>query len=242
MNGYDLSRNWFNWAFENPEKVKPIHSAIFFFAVEHQNRLGGKDKFGFPSQMTMDAIGVKKYQTYGKALKDLCDWGFIVMVEKSKNQYSANIISLVAPPKKGIARGKALDKATIKHRAKQGQSTGQSKDSINKPLTKEPINQEPEIKTSPYALLEKEIPQQLETWLMQNKKNVTCFDDLVDAFNNTAMIEILSDSKPLEFNTKLLFFRFKNFANSWVRNQKEKPKKKMTKEEYERSIRKNIVF
>jgi hypothetical protein len=144
MNGYELSRNWFNWCFDNPEKIKPIHSAIFFFAVEHCNRLGGKYKFGFPSQMTMEAIGVRKYQTYGKALADLVDWGFITMIEKSKNQYSANIISINAVPKNGKARGKALDKATIKHGAKQGHGIGQGKDSIDKPLTIEPltINQE----------------------------------------------------------------------------------------------------
>jgi hypothetical protein len=107
MNGYDLSRNWFNFCFDNPELIKPIHSAIFFFACEHCNRLGGKENFGFPSQMTMEAIGVKKYQTYGKALSDLVDWGFITMIERSKNQYSANIISIYAVPKNGIARGKA---------------------------------------------------------------------------------------------------------------------------------------
>ena len=144
MNGYELSRAWFDFAFENPEKVKPIHAAIYFFAVEHCNRLGGKDKFGFPSQMTMDAIGVRKYQTYGEALTDLEDWGFITFIERSRNQYSANIITINAVPKNGKARGKALDKATIKHGAKQGQSTGQGMDSIDKPLTIEPltINQE----------------------------------------------------------------------------------------------------
>lgn len=142
MNGYDLSRAWFNFSFENPEKIKPIHGAIFFFAIEHCNRLGGKEKFGFPSQMTMDAIGIKKYQTYGKALNDLAEWGFITFIEKSKNQYSANIISINAVPKKAKARGKALDKATIKHGAKQGRSIGQGTVSINKPINQEPINQE----------------------------------------------------------------------------------------------------
>ncbi len=139
MNSFDLSRSWFNFSFENPEKIKPIHSSIFFFAIEHCNRLGNKEKFGFPSQMTMDAIGVKKYQTYGKALSDLEEWGFITFIERSKNQYSANIISINAPTKNGIARGKALDKATIKHGAKQGHSTGQGKDSIDKPLNQETI-------------------------------------------------------------------------------------------------------
>lgn len=142
MNGYDLSRKWFNFSFENPEKVKPIHTAIFFFACEHYNRLGGKEKFGFPSQMTMDAIGVKSYTTYGKALNDLSDWGFIFFIERSKNQYSANIISIVAASKFDIARDKALDKATIKHVSKHCESIIQSTVSIDKPLTNKPINQE----------------------------------------------------------------------------------------------------
>lgn len=140
MNSFDLSRSWFNFSFDNPEKIKPIHSAIFFFAVEHCNRLGNKEKFGFPSQMTMDAIGVKNYQTYGKALKDLEDWGFIRFIERSKNQYSANIISISAPTKNGTARNKALDKATLKHASKQTRSIV----SIDKPYnqeTKEPFNQ-----------------------------------------------------------------------------------------------------
>ena len=134
MDSFTLSRNWFNFSFENPELINPAHSAILFFAIEHCNRLGGKEKFGFPTQMTMDALGIKKNQTYTKYLNDLVNWGFIKMVQKSTNQYSANIISLVyALPKKD----KALDKAFIKHQSKQTESTGQSKDTIDKQVNKE---------------------------------------------------------------------------------------------------------
>jgi hypothetical protein len=132
MNGYELSRNWFDWSFENPELITPTHTAIYFFAIEHCNRLGWKDKFGFPTQMAMDAIGVKKHQTFTKHFTDLVEWGFIGLVQKSKNQYSANIISLKSAMPKN---GKALDKAMIKHGAKQSQSTGQSMDSIDKQET-----------------------------------------------------------------------------------------------------------
>lgn len=142
MNSFELSRAWFNWSFENPEKIKPIHTAIYFFAIEHCNRLGSKKKFGFPSQMTMEAIGVKKHQTYSKAFKEIIEWGFIDLIQESRNQYSANIISISAVPKNGKARGKALDKAFIKHGAKQGQSTGQSKVDIDKPINHKPRNQE----------------------------------------------------------------------------------------------------
>jgi hypothetical protein len=132
LNSYDLSRVWFDFCFENPEKIKPIHSAIYFFAIEHCNRLGWKKKFGFPSTMTMDALGVKSYNTYIKALNELVDFGFLEMVQKSKNQYSANIIAL---SKFNKALDKALDKAFIKHTTKQSESTVQSIVSINKQET-----------------------------------------------------------------------------------------------------------
>lgn len=135
MNGYDLSRNFCNWAFENPDKVKPIHYAIFYFAIEHCNRLGWKDKFGLPSQMVMEAIGVKNWRTYSAGLHELVEFGFIEMVEISKNQYSSNIIAIVKNTK---APTKALDKALQKHSTKHSQSTV----SINK---QETINNKPSV-------------------------------------------------------------------------------------------------
>ena len=85
LNSYELSRAWWNFCFDNPEKVKPIHSAIYFFAIEHCNRLGWKKKFGFPSQMVMEAVGVKNWRTYSKALNEIVEFGFIKMIEISHN-------------------------------------------------------------------------------------------------------------------------------------------------------------
>jgi len=133
LNSYNLSREWFNFSFDNPEKIRAIHTAILFFAIEHCNRLGWKEKFGFPSQMAMDAIGVKNWHTYAKGLNELVDFGFIKMIQKSKNQYSSNVISLkVGTPKKREALDKALSKHATKHTTKQARSTPQSIDSINK--------------------------------------------------------------------------------------------------------------
>lgn len=134
MNSYDLSRTWFDFCFDNPEKISPNHTAIYFFAIEHCNRLGWKKKFGFPSQMTMDAIGIKKNQTYTKYFNDLVEWGFFELIQKSKNQWSANIISLISAMPKN---GKALDKAIMKHAAKQLEGTGQSNSTIVKQVNKE---------------------------------------------------------------------------------------------------------
>mgnify|MGYP003636437589 CR=1 FL=1 len=119
MNTFELSRAWFEFSFNNPEKINPWHSAVYFFAIEHCNRLGWKEKFWFPSQMVMEAIGIRNWKTYSKYLNDLVDWGFIKMIETSKNQYSSNIIALVKNTK---ATTKALDKALSKHSTKHSQS------------------------------------------------------------------------------------------------------------------------
>ena len=124
MNGYELSRNWFDWCFENPEKINPNHSALYFFCIEHCNRLGWKEKFGLPTTMAKEAIGIRSYNTYIKTLNELVEFGFIKMIEKSKNQFSSNIIAL-----------SNFDKALIKHKTKQRESTQQSIDSIDKQLT-----------------------------------------------------------------------------------------------------------
>ena len=135
MNGYELSRKWFDWCFENPEKIKPNHTALYFFAVEHCNRLGWKKKYGMPTTMAMEAIGIKSYNTYINTLNDLVEWGFIEMIQRSKNQYSANIVALSNFDK---ALDKALDEALIKHASKQSESI----DSIDKQETSKQINKE----------------------------------------------------------------------------------------------------
>ena len=140
MNSYELSRKWFDFAFENPEKIKPNHTALYFFTVEHCNRLGWKTKFGLPTTMAKDAIGIRSYNTYINTLNDLVEWGFIDMIERSKNQYSSNIVALSNFDK---ALDKALDKAMIKHGSKQSESI----DSINKPITSKQVNQEQDIPT-----------------------------------------------------------------------------------------------
>jgi hypothetical protein len=89
--------------------------------------LGWKKKFGLPMEMAKEAIGIKNYRTYAKTFYDLIEWGFIELIQKSKNQYSSNIIAIVENAKANteantIAPTKALDKALQKHSQKQGQS------------------------------------------------------------------------------------------------------------------------
>lgn len=129
MDYFELMRNFWDFSFENPEKIKPNHCALYCFIVEHCNRLGWKEKFGLPTTMSKDAIGIRSYNTYIQTLNELESFGFIKLVEKSKNQYSSNIVALL---KFNKALDKALDKAFIKHSTKQSESTVQSIDSIIK--------------------------------------------------------------------------------------------------------------
>lgn len=124
MNSYELSKNWFNWCFENPEKISTNHTALYFYIIDHCNRLGWKEKFGLPSEMAKEAIGIKSYKTYIKALNDLIDWGFIKLIQKSSNQYTANIIAIVN-----------FTKASTKASTKANPKQVQSKDTINKQET-----------------------------------------------------------------------------------------------------------
>jgi hypothetical protein len=135
LTGYELSRNWFDFCFENTDLITPTHTAVYFFCIEHCNRLGWKNKFGLPTQIAMEAIGVKNWRTYIKAFNDIVDWGFINLIQKSKNQYSSNIIAIVkntkalskantpANTEAAIVKNtKALSKAIQKHSQKQRSS------------------------------------------------------------------------------------------------------------------------
>ena len=137
MNSYELSRVFVDFSFENPTKIKPNHYALYFFAIEHCNRLGWKKEFGLPTTMVMEAVGIKSYNTYIKSFNELVSFGFFELIERSKNQYSANIIALSNYDK---ALNKALDKALIKHGTKQRESTEQSIDSIDKQINNKQIN------------------------------------------------------------------------------------------------------
>jgi len=171
MNSYDLSRKWFDWCFENPERISPNHTALYFFIIEHCNRLGWKAKFGLPTTMVKEAIGIRSYNTYINTLNDLVDFGFVVMIEKSKNQYSSNIVALSNFDK---AHDKALDKALIKHTTKQVESI----DSINK---QETINKEQIIYYRAFGKL-KLTEEEFKSLSIDYNKNQ--IDDILDQIEN----------------------------------------------------------
>lgn len=94
MTGYELTRNCFNHAFENPD-MTPHHIALYLWIVERANRSGWKEFIDLPTDFSMEATKIGSYKTYKKCLLDLQKWGFIQWTHKSRNQYQSNKVKLL---------------------------------------------------------------------------------------------------------------------------------------------------
>jgi len=111
MNGYELTRAWYNFRYGKKNEVKSAHSELYLFIVDLWNRLGQPREFGLPTDASMNALGIGSYSTYKKALDSLIAFGFVKEVASSKNQFQSRVIALAKSDK---ATDKTLDKALIK--------------------------------------------------------------------------------------------------------------------------------
>jgi hypothetical protein len=204
MNSYELSTNWFEFSFQNPDKIKPLHTALYFYTIEKCNKMGWKQKFGIPTDQAMEAIGVKNYKTYIKGLLDLVDFGFIKIHQRSKNAYTANIIEVVKNTK---VTTNAHTKAGQMHTPKQVQSTV----SINKQLNLETIK----LIEANASLIE----ENLEEWINNSKKSVSSRPKTVKEVEDY-MTEI-GYPNPL-FESQQFFDHYE--ANGWMRGRNGKNK------------------
>lgn len=134
---YKFSRNYHDWAFDNRDKVKPSVSALYFYILDLANRLGWREYFSVTAKECMEAIGVSSYKTYKSSFDVLCENNLIKIVKASKNQYQANIISLVEPAENQVGEementcnGSALVNFT-KASPKQVQSKSHIHNTIN---------------------------------------------------------------------------------------------------------------
>lgn len=123
MNGYSLSKDFFEFSFENNDIVRPTHIAVYFWLIDLNNRLNWVDKFNVPSYYAMQSCCISSYNTYKKVLDDLESWGFVEVVKKSKNGSSPLVI-----------RMSKNDKVNEKSLSKSIKSDHQSEVTINKPI------------------------------------------------------------------------------------------------------------
>lgn len=163
VNGYDLSRAWFDFAFENNDKVDCKHTAMYFYCIDLNNRLGWKEKFGLPTDQTMDALSIRNHRTYSKIFQDIVDWGFINVIKKSVNQHSSTIIALCKNTKASTtACTNAHTKAIQRHVQMQEQKQQQGTATIDKQENIKTLNNKTSIinntlaeQSSAYKNLEK---------------------------------------------------------------------------------------
>ena len=94
-NGYHLSHQWFDFIDKTNGMARPVHTALYLWLVELNNRLQWKEVFGLPMRKSMQRLGIKDCRTFKRTLSDLNNWGFIQILSKSRNQYTCNQISLV---------------------------------------------------------------------------------------------------------------------------------------------------
>lgn len=210
MDIFKLYRNFWDFAFINPDLIKPNHCAVYSFAIEHCNRLGWKSKFGFPSLMAMEATGIKSYSVYKKTFDDLVLFGFFEVIQYSKNQYSSNIIALKENLK---ALDKALDKALIKHTTKQSESTIQSISSIDKQINNKQINNKPynsEIKINEkFETIRKKYPGTKRGYEIE-------FENFIKKHkNNTELLEIINQRIDEQIKQKNLKTAAGDFVPEW---------------------------
>lgn len=217
MDYFQLLRDFWDFSFENPEKISPNHCALYCFIINHSNRLGRKSKIGLPTEMTKEAIGIKSYNTYITTLNDLVSWGFVEIIQKSKNQYSSNIIAL---SKFNKALDRALDKAMLMQAQKQIQSNSESNDSIDELIT----NKE-ELRTNLgknqifiSELLESE--SWIENICMQNKINLEQLKNWLSDFD----VKLKS-----ELDVKISKKDFTSHFSRWLVGELQKNKTKFGK-------------
>ena len=225
MEIYSLSRYFWDFAFENPTKIKPVHISIYFFAVEHCNRLGWKRNFGLPTSMVLEAIGVKSYSVYKVAFDQLVEYGFFDVIQYSKNQYSSNVIALKENYKANTkANTKALDKALSKHVSKHVSKQCQSTVSINKQYTniQDTIDNTNTIKSFDFkkAFIDLDVDVKiLEDWLKVRKTKKAVNSET--AFNG---IKKKMEASGKSFNECVKISAEKSWAGFDVEWMKEKTK------------------
>lgn len=141
--GYKLTREWFDFAYEKKE-AKAIHTALYLWIVEVNNKCAWKDEFGLPTSHAMEVLSIANKKTYYDTLKDLQTFGFITIVQESQNQFTACIVSL--KKQNGEVKNRsALSSAMFQQPVEQCSSTINGTPfgivPIDKPLNLQPLNQ-----------------------------------------------------------------------------------------------------
>lgn len=211
LNGYTLTRAWFDWCMDNPEKIRPIHTAIYLYAVETSNRLGWVEKFGFPTRYVMQILGISDWRTYNKALNDLIEFGFLKLIKKSQNQYQSAIIAIV----KNTEPIHYHNSITTLSNSESNQNHNNITTVINKP--NKPINNKTnkreKQKTLAFDFLQNNCSEFMEYFKTEYGFKIKDKKSFVTKFNNKMVIE------KTKLEPDVIIAQLENYAISWIENQ-----------------------
>lgn len=175
MNGYQLTRQWFEWRFNNPGKLSSAHAELYFYIVDRWNYFGQKSEFGLPRMHTMEVLSIGSRNTYKKLFSDLIEHGFIKLIRESCNQY--HHASIIALSKFEQAPDTPLDTPTEQAHE---QPTEQAPDPIDKPinqLTNKPNTRQKQFVAPTY--------EQVKAYFLENRESLNeldrCYHHYADA-------------------------------------------------------------
>ena len=137
LNGYELSKRFWAFAFNKPE-CKAIHAGIYFFMVDLNNRLGWKESFGLPNESVMEALSIGNRKTLYDALDDLKEWGLLKILSSAINQHTSRVVALCL-----YENEQAHIQAVHRHMDRLSTGTDTGSVHIDKPLnpqTPKPLN------------------------------------------------------------------------------------------------------
>ena len=225
---YTLTRQWFDFTFENPDLINTNHTALYFYIVDQRNRFWQKDKFWLPTLFTMEALSIRSKNTYYKIFNDLVSFWFIQIIQKSINQNTSNIIRL-----NNSANSKnksALDLASIQHVSQHVSQQEFSGGNIDKQVNKE-TNKQGKKETSPPKI------KTLLLWELENVKlTQKQLDQLYSDYEEKDVVRIIWN---LSVYDKLHTYKDHNkVIRTWLRKDNKMIKSKktvdiMTKDELE---------
>jgi hypothetical protein len=211
MNGYQLTRRWFNFTFDNTE-AKVQHTAIYCWLIELNNRLGWKNEFTINTQFTMEGLSIGNKNTYLSALTDLENWGFIKTIRPSVNQNYGRVITLRCYDNDTAvhtATTTAMDTALIQQNDDNDNGSVPIVKQVNQQTTK-PLNHKP-IKTQ----------NEFQELLNEHEENYgfAMINDFCNYWTET-------DQKgKMRFQAQK-FFDIKKRLATWKRNSTDFPKNK----------------
>lgn len=139
VSGYFFHKQWFEFAFNNPDLITPSHGAMMSWFIELNNKMDWREKFSSPASQTMAATGISSYNTYKKIFNNLVEWNFVRVISESKNQYTSCVIALSKFDKANMND----NELPCQNLTKQKECTVLSNDSIYKPVNNKPLNDKP---------------------------------------------------------------------------------------------------